>query len=129
MKGREVVRMVGADGWRPAKTRSSHRNYLHPIRSGRVTIPGHLHDTLAPKTLKSILRQARLEDQPRRYPVMIEDAGGNYSTYVPDLTGCVSTGATLEEVKQNIRDAIELHLEGMADDGEAPPASAPTRRR
>jgi predicted RNase H-like HicB family nuclease len=43
------------------------------------------------------------------------------SAFVPDLPGCITTGKTLEEIAHNIREAIELHLEGMAEDGEAIP--------
>ncbi len=52
-----------------------------------------------------------------RYAVVIEKAQGNYSAYVPDLPGCVSTGVTLEEVEQMIREAIEFHLEGLREEG------------
>ncbi|MCW5313654.1 type II toxin-antitoxin system HicB family antitoxin [Nostoc sp. KVJ3] len=55
------------------------------------------------------------------YVVVIEKADSNYSAYVPDLPGCVTTGATLEEVKQMIAEAIEFHLEGMLKDGLAIP--------
>ena len=51
-----------------------------------------------------------------RFVVVIEKGGSNYSAYVPDLPGCVSTGATLEEVKAEIREAIEFHLDGMRED-------------
>ena len=57
----------------------------------------------------------------RRYAVVIEKAPGNYSAYVPDLPGCVATGATVDEVEREIRDAIEFHLEGMRDSGEPIP--------
>jgi predicted RNase H-like HicB family nuclease len=56
-----------------------------------------------------------------RYAVVIEKAPGNYSAYVPDLQGCVATGATVEEVEREIREAIEFHLEGMRDAGEPIP--------
>ena len=56
-----------------------------------------------------------------QYPVIIERAGANYSAYVPDLPGCVSAGYTLDEVKRNIQEAIELHLEGMREDGDPIP--------
>ena len=60
-----------------------------------------------------------------KYAVIIEKAAGNYAAYVPDLAGCVSTGKTLAEVEGNIREAIQLHLEGMKEDGLAvPPPSA-----
>ena len=52
-----------------------------------------------------------------RYAVVIERAEGNYSAYVPDLPGCVATGATVAEVEQQIREAIEFHLDGLRDDG------------
>jgi predicted RNase H-like HicB family nuclease len=52
-----------------------------------------------------------------RYAIVIEKADGNYSAYVPDLPGCISTGATIDEVKENIRQAIELHLQGLREDG------------
>jgi predicted RNase H-like HicB family nuclease len=56
-----------------------------------------------------------------RYAIVIEKAEGNFSAYVPDLPGCVSTGATLHEVKENIREAIDLHLEGLRADGDPIP--------
>jgi len=60
-----------------------------------------------------------------RYAVVIENAGGNFSAYVPDLPGCVATGATVVETEQAIREAIELHLEGMREDGDPiPPPSS-----
>lgn len=52
-----------------------------------------------------------------RYAVVIEKGTRNYSAYVPDLPGCVSVGDTPDEVKAEIREAIELHLEGMREDG------------
>ena len=52
-----------------------------------------------------------------RYAIVIEKAGNNYSAYVPDLPGCIATGATVEETETQIREAIELHLEGMREDG------------
>lgn len=56
-----------------------------------------------------------------RYLIIIENAGTNYSAYCPDLPGCVSTGDTIEETKQNMREAIALHIEGMIEDGEPIP--------
>ncbi len=56
-----------------------------------------------------------------KYAVVVENAGGNWSAYVPDLPGCISTGSTLEQCKQNIAEAIEFHLDGMREDGLAIP--------
>jgi predicted RNase H-like HicB family nuclease len=53
----------------------------------------------------------------KRYAIVIEKASSNYSAYVPDLPGCVATGATVEETESLLREAIDLHLEGMREDG------------
>ena len=52
-----------------------------------------------------------------RYAIVIEKAENNYAAYVPDLLGCVATGTTKEETEQQIREAIEIHLRGMREDG------------
>ena len=52
-----------------------------------------------------------------RYAVVIEQAVGNYSAYVPDLPGCIATGQTLGEVESEISQAIAFHIEGMVEDG------------
>jgi len=62
-----------------------------------------------------------------RYAVVIEKAVGNYSAYVPDLPGCIATGATVAEVESEIRDAIRFHIEGLkADDGATVPKPTST---
>lgn len=61
-----------------------------------------------------------------RYAVVIEDAGSNYSAYVPDLPGCVATGRTVAEIEFAIREAIMFHLEGLREDGS--PVPPPTSR-
>lgn len=52
-----------------------------------------------------------------RYAIVIEKAQGNYSAYVPDLPGCVATGASIVEVEEQIRAAIGFHLDGLREDG------------
>jgi predicted RNase H-like HicB family nuclease len=60
-----------------------------------------------------------------RYAIVIEKAEGNYSAYVPDLPGCIATGATVAEVESQIREAIAFHVEGMREDGlPIPPPSS-----
>ena len=66
-----------------------------------------------------------MSEVPMRYAIVIEKAAGNYSAYVPDLPGCVATGSTVEETEREIREAIELHLEGLrADNLPVPDASS-----
>lgn len=52
-----------------------------------------------------------------KYLVVVEKAGNNFSAYVPDLPGCVVTGATSEDVQRNIREAVAMHIEGLREDG------------
>ena len=56
-----------------------------------------------------------------RYVIVIEHAGNNLSAWVPDLPGCVAAGDTVEEVQSLIREAIEMHLAGMREDGDPIP--------
>jgi predicted RNase H-like HicB family nuclease len=51
-----------------------------------------------------------------RYAIVIEKAKGNFSAYVPDLPGCVATGATVAAVEQNLREAIRFHIDGLKED-------------
>jgi predicted RNase H-like HicB family nuclease len=52
-----------------------------------------------------------------KYGIVIEIGARNCSAYVPDLPGCVATGATPEEAKARIQQAVQIHLEGMREDG------------
>ena len=56
-----------------------------------------------------------------RYAVVIEKTETGYSAYVPDLPGCVSVGSTREEMDRNIREAIELYLDELREQGAAIP--------
>lgn len=62
MKVRAVIRLIEIDGWYHIATRGSHRQFKHPWKTGRVTVPGKPSDDLAPGTLNSILKQAGLKD-------------------------------------------------------------------
>jgi predicted RNase H-like HicB family nuclease len=48
-----------------------------------------------------------------RFLIVIEKANSNYSAYSPDLPGCVATGKTREETEQNMREAIQMNVEGL----------------
>jgi len=58
---------------------------------------------------------------PRRYLIILDWAGSNYSAHVPDLPGCVATGKTREECLKRMRKAIDMHLKGMLEDGDPIP--------
>jgi predicted RNase H-like HicB family nuclease len=59
-----------------------------------------------------------------RYAIVIEKVEGNFCAYVPDLPGCVATGATLVEVEEQIREAIAFHVDGLLEDGLPVPPGA-----
>lgn len=62
MKVRELVKRLKADGWYEARIRGSHRVFKHPNKPGIVVVPGNFGDDVAIGTLKSICKQAQLED-------------------------------------------------------------------
>ena len=49
--------------------------------------------------------------------IVVEDAGANFSAYSRDLPGCVATGGSREETEKNMYEAIQHHIEGLAEDG------------
>jgi predicted RNase H-like HicB family nuclease len=55
------------------------------------------------------------------YLVILEKSSSGYSAYVPDLPGCITVGETKEETMKHMQEAIQLHLEGMKEDGEPIP--------
>lgn len=59
------------------------------------------------------------------YTIVIEDAGSNFCAYVLGLDGCISTGKTVEEVTENMREALDFHLEGMRLHGDKLPEQMP----
>ncbi len=66
MKVRDVIKLVEADGWYLIEIRGNHRQYKHPVKKGKVTIPGHLSDEMVPFVLNNIFKQAQISK--RREP-------------------------------------------------------------
>ncbi|HYW48471.1 MAG TPA: type II toxin-antitoxin system HicA family toxin [Bryobacteraceae bacterium] len=121
MKVRDAIKLIETQGWKHKRTHGDHRVYTHPTKPGIVVVPGHASSDLAAGTLSSILKQAGFE---MKYAVVIEKTDTGYSAYVPDLPGCVSVGGTREEMDRNIREAIELYLDELREQGA--PIPAPT---
>jgi predicted RNA binding protein YcfA (HicA-like mRNA interferase family) len=61
MKVSEILRILHRDGWYLVATRGSHRQFKHPAKPGRVTVPGKPSDDLPPGLLNSILKQSGLK--------------------------------------------------------------------
>ena len=62
-------------------------------------------------------------NEPRRFAVIVEKGDHNFSAYSPDLPGCVTTGNTVEETLENMKEAISFHLQGLQEDAQSIPAS------
>jgi predicted RNase H-like HicB family nuclease len=68
-----------------------------------------------------------MEETVSGFAVVIEQADGNLSAFVPELPGCVATGLTKAEVRSNIAEAIRMHVESLHAHGEpVPPATSTT---
>jgi predicted RNA binding protein YcfA (HicA-like mRNA interferase family) len=61
MKVRDILRLIENDGWRFRSQKGSHRQFVHPVKTGRVTLAGKPGDDIHPKTLGDVLRQAKIE--------------------------------------------------------------------
>ena len=96
----------------------SQRQFKHLVQHARVTGLGKLCGHGAPSILDSKLKHSGLiNEEHMRYAVVMEKAQGNFSAHVPDLPKWVATGATIDEIGLQIREAIEFHLEGMREGG------------
>lgn len=61
MNCKDILKMIAKDGWVLKSIEGSHRHFVHPTKSGKVTVPGHDKKDLPPKTVNSILKQAGLK--------------------------------------------------------------------
>ena len=55
------------------------------------------------------------------YAIVLERTATGWSAYVPDIDGCIAAGDTQEETRHLIREALEIHLRSMREDGDAIP--------
>ena len=61
----------------------------------------------------------------KRFLIVIEKSKDGFGAYSPDLPGCVAVGKTREETEENMYQALEMHIEGMREDGiPIPPAES-----
>ena len=120
------MRLIEEDGWYLIRTRGSHRQYKHSVKTGVVTIAERESQDLAPGTWHSILiKDTSRLDKPGgtavKYVIAYEQTDSGWSAYVPDLPGCVAAADKREEIERLIRDAISLHLEAVRESHAAIP--------
>ena len=137
MRARETEKILLKDGWYFVKQVGSHRQYKHPTKPGKVTIPFHSGD-LDKGTAESILKQAGLKqpswisnkergvDMKLVYPAIFtpckEKEG--YTVVVPDLPGCVTEGSSLADAIDMGVDAASGWILGELEDGNDIPAAS-----
>lgn len=77
MKIRDVIKLLEDDGWYLVTTRGSHREYMHPTKPGRVTVPAKTGDDIAPGTLTGIsekhIETSRIEELRENYEIRNSD--------------------------------------------------------
>jgi predicted RNase H-like HicB family nuclease len=59
----------------------------------------------------------------QRFLVVYEHGKRNFSGFAPDIPGCISTGKSLAEMRRMMREALDAHLQWMADDGDPMPVA------
>ncbi len=67
------------------------------------------------------MRRTKQAELKKKYLIVVEQTETGYSAYSPDLPCCVSTGRTRQDVERNMREAIEFHLDGLREEGQAVP--------
>jgi predicted RNase H-like HicB family nuclease/predicted RNA binding protein YcfA (HicA-like mRNA interferase family) len=118
MKVRDAIKLIEKDGWKLKRTRGDHRVYKHAMKPGIAVGPGTLDRT----SLREPFEYPEASGAEMKYAVVIEKTSTGFSAYVPDLPGCVTVGATREEMDRNIREAIELYLDELREQGAPIPA-------
>ena len=77
-----------------------------PLAPTRYAVSGH-----------EVVRTEASGSKMSRYLIIIEETGTGFSSYSPDLPGCVATGKSRAEVEQQMKEAIEFHLDGLREEG------------
>jgi predicted RNA binding protein YcfA (HicA-like mRNA interferase family)/predicted RNase H-like HicB family nuclease len=122
VKVRDLIRRLETAGWTLKRISGGHRQYRHPDKGMVVTVSGHPGKDVPVGTLRAILRSAGLGgegdgEERMRFTVIYEKGPASWGAYVPDLPGVISVADSREEVERLIEEAIQLHLEGMREEG------------
>jgi predicted RNA binding protein YcfA (HicA-like mRNA interferase family) len=130
LKVREIIKMIESDGWLLARTRGSHRQYVHPTTQGVVTIAGspgadlHAAQSEASRDRRACDGGSNSEWVRNRRRTSGRRRVWRLVARVPD---CVALGDTVDEAVAEMQEAIKLHLELLGERGE--PLPAPTAVR
>jgi predicted RNase H-like HicB family nuclease len=117
MKVRDAIRLIEKDGWSLKRTHGDHRVYTDEARDRRCAGSPWLG-----RRDRHAFEYPETSGVEMRYAVIIEKTQTGYSAYVPDLPGCVSVGRTRQEMDRNIREAIQLYLDELRQQGASIPS-------
>jgi len=122
MKVRDVIKLVEQDGWQLVRTRGSHRQYHHAAKAGdgdnrRESCEGH-----GVGYLPQYPQAGWVEVM--RFAAIFERTSTGWSAYAPDLPGLGVAGDTIDETRQLLREAIEMHIEDLRATGQPIPLAA-----
>ena len=108
-KVRETMQLIEEDGWRFVHTRGSHRQFKHPVKPSRVTVPGKPGDDLPRRHLEQHNEACRARGVGRamKYTVVIERTPNHFAAYMPGPSRVWGlTRAHVKSVLKEIREAI-----------------------
>jgi len=130
MNSREVIRKLKKDGWYEVNQVGSHKQFKHPVKAGRVTVPHPKRDgpeRYAQKHRKTSCDKVGLvsEGTTMEYIAYLhKDRGSDFGVSFSDFPGCVTAGRTLDEARRLAPEALALHIEGMIEDGAPVPEAS-----
>jgi predicted RNase H-like HicB family nuclease len=117
--------MLEAAGWHLVRVTGSNRHFRHPDRPGTATVAHPVKD-ISPGNVAQhrtpVQRQPEKRvTMPRYYPAIVEPASEGFGVFFPDVPGCTSAGATVQEAARNAEQALQAHLDLAAEHGEPIP--------
>ncbi len=124
MNGKDLIKLLEADGWTLRGSKGSHHVFIHPHKPGHITVPHPKKDLgtgLSYWLIVQTTQASRIGEAAMKFIIALEPGteSSAWGVAVPDLPGCFSAGDTMEEAMENARQAIDQHIEIMIEDGVA----------
>ncbi len=109
MNSQVIIRILESKGWIEVIHGGSHKQFKHPQKPGRVTVPHPERELQAATILRA--------EEPMHYIAYLhKDRNSDFGVSFPDFPGCITAGKTLEEARQLATEALSMHVEGMLED-------------
>lgn len=112
MEARHLLKQLKDDDWYLGDTAGACRQYIHPERPGVITVCVRFTDELGPVTRERASEPAT-SDAEGDLDLTIEQTRNGISAYLPDLPGCIVSGADEADVRERMSEALALHRKGI----------------